>query len=207
MTAPSVFLVDDDFAVRDSLSLFFKTVGIPVECFHSAESFLDECSQYWKGCLILDVRMPGKSGLNLQEELIRRGMRMPVIFITGYGDVPTTVQAMKNGAIEFMIKPINMAELLDHVQSAIEFSNSQQRAGEKRDALQKRLSTLTLRESEILSLAIVGVSNKEIAQRLGISHRTVETHRSRVLVKTGVKNILELTRFVVDADSFIEKIP
>ena len=151
--------------------------------------------------------MPGKSGLNLQEELIRRGMRMPVIFITGYGDVPTTVQAMKNGAIEFMIKPINMAELLDHVQSAIEFSNSQQRAGEKRDALQKRLSTLTLRESEILSLAIVGVSNKEIAQRLGISHRTVETHRSRVLVKTGVKNILELTRFVVDADSFIEKIP
>jgi len=201
MSAPYVFLVDDDVAVRDSLSLFFKTSGIQVECFDNAESFLDVCDHSWKGCLILDVKMPGKSGLDVQEELIRRGINMSVIFITGHGDISTSVRAMKNGAIEFMTKPINMPELLDRVRAAFELCRNQDQAGSKKEALQKFMSDLTAREREILSLAIAGVSNKGIANQLGISYRTVETHRSRILFKAGVKNVLELATFIVGADS------
>ncbi len=203
MTAPSVYLVDDDVAVRDSLSLFFKSIEIQVKCFDSAESFLESYDQSWNGCLVLDVKMPGKSGLDLQEELVRRSTNMSVIFITGYGDISTSVRAMKNGAIEFMTKPINMEELHNRVRSALEFRRTQHRTEEKKDALQKFMANLTGREREILSLAIAGMSNKEIAQQLRISYRTVETHRSRILFKAGVKNVLELTCFIIGTDSLL----
>ncbi len=200
MNSPTVFLIDDDLAVRDSISLFFTTCGVTTACFDDGESFLTSVHDEWTGCIVLDMKMPGMSGCELQERLLVRGVRMPIIFLTAYVDIPATVNAMKHGAYDFLTKPVDLMLLHQRVKGAFELGRRQQKSDLHKDALRKRLATLTEREREILSLAIAGLSNKEISQQLGISHRTVEVHRSHILVKTGANNLLELAQSFIEAD-------
>jgi RNA polymerase sigma factor (sigma-70 family) len=191
---PTVFVVDDDAAVRDGLALLLDTAGLAVETYDGAAAFLATCSPGRAGCLILDVRMPEMSGPELQAELIRRGVDLPIIFLTAHGDIPTTVQAMKAGAMDFLTKPVVGDELLDRVFAAFEKSARLREQATARQSLRERLEGLTGREREIMKLVADGLPNKEIARSLGISHRTVEVHRARVMQKTGVTNLVELSR-------------
>lgn len=194
MSSPTVFVVDDDAAVRDSLSLLLETAGLPAEAYASAEAFLAALHSDRSGCIVLDVRMPGMAGPALQTELARRGVRLPIIFLTAHGDVPTSVQAMKAGAVDFLTKPVNGALLLDRVHAAMERNAEERQRETAQRALRERLTGLTEREREILALAVAGQPNKEIARQLGISYRTVEVHRSRILLKTGAGSLIELAR-------------
>lgn len=194
-THPCVFVVDDDDAVRDSLGLVFETAGLAYQTFASAECFLENYCPGQPGCLVLDVNMPGLDGHELQAELIHRHIHLPIIFLTAYGDIPMTVRAMKAGAVDFLTKPVSTERLIDLVQAALQTQlNTYAKAMEQHDQC-KRLSELTARELEIMGLVLTGLANKEIARHLGISHRTVEIHRARVMEKTGSTNILELVRF------------
>lgn len=189
---PTVFIVDDDYAVRDSFSMLFETLGIAVECFPSAEEFLEVYDPERPGCLVLDVNMPGMRGIELHEELIRRGNHIPIIFLTAHGDIPMTVRAIKAGAIDFLTKPIQAKQLIDHVKRAFVHDAELHEQAMQEKARCARLSVLSPREYEVMMLAVTGFSNKDIARKLGISYRTVEIHRSRVLEKTGTHSFLEL---------------
>ena len=191
---PTVFIVDDDSAVRDGLALLLDTAGLAVETYDGAAAFLAACSPGVAGCLILDVRMPEMSGPELHAELVRRGVDLPIIFLTAHGDIPTTVQAMKAGAMDFLTKPVIGDELLERVRAAFEKSARLRAQATARESLRERLEGLTGREREIMKLVADGLANKEIARSLGISHRTVEVHRARVMQKTGVTNLVELSR-------------
>ena len=191
---PTVFVVDDDPAVRDSLSLLLETEGLAVECHESAESFLSAYRDDRPGCLILDVRMHPMSGPELQAELVRRGNPIPIIFLTAHGDIPMTVRAMKAGARDFLTKPINGTELLDRVHAVLRSEHERQNEQEMLARERKRLEELTQREHEVMMLALAGRANKAIAKQLGISYRTVEIHRSHILQKTGTANMLELAQ-------------
>ncbi|WP_415880251.1 response regulator transcription factor [Methylomonas sp. TEB] len=193
-TQPCVFVVDDDDAVRDSLGLVFETAGLAYQTFASAECFLESYSPEQPGCLVLDVNMPGLDGHELQAELIRRHIHLPIIFLTAYGDIPMTVRAMKAGAVDFLTKPVSTELLLDRVQAALKLEVNTQAQAIKGQAQCNRLSGLTSRELEIMGMVVAGLTNKEIARRLGISHRTVEIHRAKVMEKTGAPNLLELAR-------------
>ncbi|PKD38618.1 DNA-binding response regulator [Methylomonas sp. Kb3] len=193
-TQPCVFVVDDDDAVRDSLGLVFETAGLPYQTFASAECFLESYSPVQPGCLVLDVNMPGLDGHELQAELIRRHIQLPIIFLTAYGDIPMTVRAMKAGAVDFLTKPVSTELLLDRVQAALQLEVNTHAQAIKGQAQCNRLSGLTSRELEIMGMVVAGLTNKEIARRLGISHRTVEIHRAKVMEKTGAPNLLELAR-------------
>jgi len=193
-TAPTLFVVDDDPAVRDSLSLLLETAGFAVECHESAESFLAAYREDRQGCLILDVRMQPMSGPELQAELVRRGSRLPIIFLTAHGDIPMTVRAIKAGAKDFLTKPIDGKELLDRVQAVLQAEQERRHHQKQREKDCKRLEELTQREQEIMMLALAGRANKAIARQLGISYRTVEIHRSHILQKTGTANMLELAQ-------------
>lgn len=188
----TVFVVDDDPVIRHSLSLLLETKGMTVESFASAESFLAAVSADRPGCLVLDVRLPGMGGPALQAELQRRNVHIPILFLTAHGDIPTTVGAMRAGADDFLTKPPDVAILLKRIRMALDRSILEQRQREVRRDTRKRLATLTPRESEILSLAMAGHSNKHIARHLGISFRTVEVHRSNILHKMGATTLLEL---------------
>lgn len=191
---PTVFIIDDDTAVRDSLTLLLEQEAIHVQSFTSAEAFLSAYKPDFTGCILLDIRMPGKDGLTLQEELNQRKSQLPIIFLTGYGSIPLSVKAMKAGAIDFLTKPVTRIKLLTSIQSAfLEAYKTQHAAEHHQDAL-SRIVTLTEREQEIMTLVVQGYSNKEIAQRLHISFRTVEIHRSHILHKTGAHNLLDLVR-------------
>lgn len=191
-TACRVFLVDDDFAVRDSLSLVFETAGLVCETFESAEHFLENYNQELSGCLVLDVNMPGLDGHQLQTELNRRLSHLPIIFLTAYGDIPMTVRAIKAGAVDFLTKPVATELLIERVSAAIQTVKEKQAIAST--GHHDRFNALTSRELEIMSLVVKGLSNKEIGRTLGISYRTVEIHRGRVMEKTGVTNLLELVR-------------
>ena len=193
-TEPTVYVVDDDAAVRDGLALLLETAGLPVRTFDGASAFLADYQPGRTGCLVLDVRMPEMSGPELQVELNRRGSDLPVIFLTAHGDIPTTVQAMKGGALDFLTKPVVGSELLDRVHAALEKSARAREQAAMTEALRERIEALTRREREIMALVAAGHANKEIARTLGISHRTVEVHRARVMQKTGVTNLVELSR-------------
>jgi FixJ family two-component response regulator len=193
-SAATVFIVDDDAAVRDGLAMLLDTAGLAVETYDGAAAFLAACSAPRAGCLILDVRMPEMTGPELQAELKRRGIDLPIIFLTAHGDIPTTVQAMKQGATDFLTKPVVGSELLERVQAALEKSVQLHQQASVTQALRERLEGLTQRELEVMKLVADGLANKEIARTLGISHRTVEVHRARVMQKTGVTNLVELSR-------------
>lgn len=190
----TVFIVDDDPAIRDSLSLMIAQENIPVITFERAELFLAACQPEQVGCAIVDVRMPGMDGLQLQNALNDRHIQLPLIFLTGHGDIPMSVRAMKAGAIDFLTKPITREKLLISIRSAfIESEKIHTEEVHHHDA-QSRLAELTCREKDVMLLAIQGFTNKEIARQLDISHRTVEIHKSKIMHKTGAINLLDMAR-------------
>ena len=197
-TLPTVFIIDDDAAIRDAMALMLKQEGIAVKTFDSGAAFLASDEHGGIGCAIIDVRMPEMDGLALQQIMIAREMLIPIIFLSGHGDIPLSVKAIKAGAVDFLTKPVTRDKLLAAVQSAM--MASEKIAVEQANQLQakSRLATLTERECEVTALAVVGYSNKEIARRLGISHRTVEIHKSKIMHKTGATNLLDLARAAHD---------
>jgi len=192
---PTVFVVDDDPSIRESLSLLLSSAGYSFKTFASAKEFLEsERSTSGPACLVLDVKMPSISGLDLQKELTSRNYAIPVIFITGHGDIPMSVQAMKKGAVDFLSKPFDDDQLLDAVKVAL-LKDSQARAGlNEQKHIMQRLDSLTTREHEALTYLITGMLNKQIAYELKISERTVKAHRKQVLDKMDVNSIAELVR-------------
>lgn len=193
-TQPCVFIVDDDYAVRDSLGLVFKTAGLNYLTFENAEHFLETYSGGTPGCLLLDMNMPGLNGDELQTELIRRNIHLPIIFLTAHGDIPMSVRAMKAGAVDFLTKPVPSKLLIERVQTVLQREALTQEQNREKQELRERLNCLTSREMELLPLIVAGKSNKEIARQLDVSHRTIEIHRARVLKKTGATNLMELAR-------------
>ncbi|WP_457667485.1 response regulator transcription factor [Thiolapillus sp.] len=191
---PTVFVVDDDEAMRSSLQWLIESVGLSVECYDSAEAFLDAYYPGRSGCLLLDVRMPGMGGLELQEYLRRHEISIPVIIITGHGDVPMSVRAMKEGAIDFIEKPFNDELLLDAIRNALSVDERQRWEQSQRAELASRLSLLTPREHEVMDMVTAGRSNKEIANALGVSAKTVEAHRAKVMDKMQAGSLAELVR-------------
>lgn len=199
MSAPpaaTVFVVDDDVAVRESLSLLIRSMGLDVETFDSAQSFLSGCDPARPGCLVLDIRMPGMSGLDLQDALGAHGIGLPVIFITGHGDVTLAVRAMKAGAIDFIEKPFNDQQLLDRINQAIELDRVNRDVRDAREAAAARLALLSPREREVMERVVRGEANKVVAADLGLSERTVEIHRAKVMAKTGARSLAELVAMV-----------
>ena len=195
---PTVFIVDDDSAVRDGLSQLLTAHHFTVRTFASAEDFLTACSPGDSGCLLLDMRLPGMSGLELQAALAARGVTLPITFLTAYGDVPTSVSALKRGAVDFLEKPVSAQALLEHVQAALALDEKRHRERAVHDEAKARMAKLTPREREVMKLAAAGQPSKEIARALRISHRTVEVHRARIMQKTGVDNLVELADLVRD---------
>lgn len=190
----TVFVVDDDAAVRDSLSWLIKSVGLKVETFGSAHEFLEKLNPRRQGVVVLDVRMPGMSGLELQEKLVSDSITLPVIIVTGHGDVPMAVRAVKSGAFDFIEKPFNDQVLLDRIQQAMKRQVETRKVEEQRADVSGRLNTLTPREKEVLEMVVSGNPNKVIAAQLGISCRTVEIHRGRVMEKMRASSLSELVR-------------
>ena len=196
-----IYLVDDDEALRDSLVWLLESQGFKVAAFASAEDFLRRWRPEFNGCLLLDVRMPGMSGLELHERLRAQYCTLPIIFITGHGDVPMAVAALKKGAVDFIEKPFNDAELLRLVSQCL-VSERESRARRRQDAeVSRRLDQLTQREREVLDLIIVGKLNKQIADVLGISIKTVEVHRARVMEKMAAQSLAELVQNVMAIES------
>lgn len=193
----TVFVVDDDQAVRDSLALLVQSVGLEVETFASARDFLDAYRPDRRGCLITDIRMPGMSGLELQEQLSADGYHIPVIVLTGFGDVPAAVRALKGGAVDFVEKPFNPQALLDLVQQAIVRDAEIREQAAHQARLTERMALLTPREQEVMELVVAGKANKVIAIDLSISERTVELHRARIMKKMRARSLAELMRMVL----------
>ena len=190
----TVFIVDDDAAVRDSLGFLMESVGLKCETFASSQDFLSAYTPHQLGCLVSDIRMPGMSGLDLQRELQARHDPIPMIFITGHGDVPMAVEAMRQGAMGFLQKPFRDQELLDQVHVALAHDRSEHDRIMARRGFEERLSTLTAREKDVMELVVQGLPNKSIATNLNVSHRTVEIHRARVMEKMGARSVAELVR-------------
>lgn len=194
---PIVYVVDDDDAVRKSLTWLISSIDFKVESFPSAQAFLDNCQNVSVGCLITDIRMPGLSGLDLQMELTNRDVDIPVIVITGHGDVQTAVRAMKAGAFDFIEKPFNDQLLLDLVNKAVAHSLSSVETQSQQSELITRRDSLTPREQEVMALIVDGEANKNIAFKLGISDKTVEAHRAKVMGKMQAKSLAELVKMVL----------
>ncbi len=196
MTTPLAHLVDDDEAIRDAIAWLLKSRGIPNTAYADAESFLAAWTPQLAGCLVLDMRMPGMSGLDLFDALQGKGSRLPVIFLTGHGDVPLAVGALKKGAFDFFEKPFNDNELANRVQEAMEHDAHQREASASADSVNHRLASLTTRERQIMELVLAGKFNKVIADELNISMRTVEVHRANLFDKMGVKTAVELANLL-----------
>jgi len=202
---PTVYIVDDDPGVRKSLRWLVETIEVPVKTFASAASFLEVYQADHPGCLILDVRMPEMNGLDLQEELNHRGVELPIIMLTGYGDVPTVVRALKKGAIEFLEKPIDDEALLKQVRRALALDARRRQESAPLGVVRKRMSRLTTREREVLALVVDGLSSKEIASRLQVSFKTVEAHRAKIMRKMEAVSVAELVRMVVSARAIADR--
>ncbi len=195
----TVFAIDDDASVRKSLSRLLRSAGYTSEAFSSAEEFLRREHFDGVGCILLDVRMPGLSGMDLQEELNKADYHMPIVFITGHGDIPMTVEAMKKGAVDFLTKPFDDKELLHAVRAAIEKDRNARAEHAEVHEIRRRIELLTLRENEILRYVVTGMLNKQIALKLGIAEKTVKVHRGRVMEKLGVDSVAELVRLAEKA--------
>ena len=193
-STPTIFVVDDDDAVRDSLSDLIDSVGLAVATYPSAHEFLEVYDNAERGCLVLDIRMPGMSGLELQDRLNERGSTLPIVFITGHGDVPMAVEAMKRGAVDFIQKPFRDQELLDRINLALEQNRRRRAAEETKQDIAQRITSLTRREREVMDMVIQGKANKVIAIDLGLSQRTVEVHRAHVMDKMKARTLAELVR-------------
>ena len=196
-----VYIVDDDDAVRDALLELLDSVGIQGAGFSSAREFLDQYEINSGGCLVLDIRMPGMSGLDLQKHLIESKSTLPVIFITGHGDVPMAVEAMKRGAAEFIQKPFRDQDLLDAIHAALESVGKREYGVDERQETLARIESLTEREKEVLNWVVEGHPNKVIAMELGISQRTVENHRAHVMEKMRARTTANLIKRVLLATS------
>jgi len=192
----TVFLVDNDASVRKALARAIQAADLNAKTFASAQEFLDQGPPESPGCLVLDVRMPGLSGLDLQAELNSRNIRIPIIFITGHKDIPASVKAMKGGAVDFLTKPLKVSNLLGAIQEALRKDERLQASRAKLAEVQRRIQTLTPREREVLDLVVKGVLNKQIAVELGAAERTVKVHRSRVMHKMQVQSLADLVRAV-----------
>jgi FixJ family two-component response regulator len=189
-----VFIVDDDASLRESLKNLIRSVGLRVEPFASAQEFLRSKRPDMPGCLVLDVRLPGLSGLDLQKRMADSDIDMPVIFITGHGDIPMTVQAMKAGAVEFLSKPFRDQDLLDAIQQALERDRTARKEREEIQDLRRRFDLLTQREREVMGLVVTGLLNKQIAGELGTSETTIKIHRHQVMEKMAANSLAELVR-------------
>lgn len=191
MSTPIVHLVDDDPDVRDGLTMLLETAGFAVQSYADAVDFLGAGSCAESGCLILDLRMPGMDGIELQETLVRRRVGLPIIFLSAYGDVPTTVRAIQNGAVDFLMKPVNGRVLIEKIRQTVARQETRRRQDAARGEFLGLLGRLSKREKQVLALAIAGKANKKIGQDLNLSHRTVESHRARIFLKGGVGSLLE----------------
>lgn len=191
----TVFIVDDDPSHRDSLQFLLESVGLEVRSFASAQDFLDAADPQMTGCLLLDVRMPGMSGLDLQSELVKAEIFLPIIFLTGHGTVPMSVRALKAGAVDFLQKPFDEQDLFNAIHQAIERGRSSRRERDWLRAKQQLMDSLTPREREVFALIVAGMLNKQIAYRLGTTERTIKAHRSRVMEKMQAESLADLIRY------------
>lgn len=199
MLEPVVFLVDDDLAVRDSLSLLIKSVGLKVIAYEHPQAFLDDYDASQVGCLILDIRMPGISGLTIQEMLKQKRYVIPIIFITGHGDIAQCTRAFKAGAVDFLTKPVDEQALIDSLQIAIKSSIELHRQSKLNADVHEKLSRLSDRENEVLRLVVEGMPNKVIADKLEVSTRTVESHRAKLFEKLEVNSLAECVKIQLSA--------
>ena len=195
-TASIVFVVDDDPSVRSSLKFLLSTVGLHVESFDSADNFLHEKLPDAPSCLVLDVRLPGLSGIDIQHELAARNIRIPIIFLTGHGDISMSVRAMKAGAIEFLTKPFRDQDLLDAVRVALEQDRARREKEKEVTDLQRRFDSLTAREQQVISMLVSGMLNKQIAGQLGTAESTVKVERSRAMGKMHAESLVDLVRMI-----------
>ena len=198
MTEAIVHLVDDDEAIRDALGWLLRSRGLHSHAWDSAEAFLQDYSKEMRGCLVLDIRMQAMTGLELFDRLLERGCAMPILFLTGHGDIPQAVQALKKGAFDFVEKPFNDNELADRVIEAMDLDAQRRSKAEQSLQVQERLNTLTTREKEVMGCILAGKMNKVIADELNIAMRTVEVHRAHVFEKMGVKSAVELSTLLGD---------
>ncbi len=196
MTQPTVFIVDDDHAVRDALRMLIKSVGLPVQVYASGDEFLGAWQAEMRGCVVADIRMPGMSGLEMQEALQERGCRLPVIFITGHGDVPMAVEAMKAGALDFVQKPFRDQDLLDRINEGLQQERNLHQVEVEIEEITGRLEALTPRERQVLDRVVSGQPNKVIAMDLDVSQRTVEIHRARVMEKMQARSLAQLVQMM-----------
>lgn len=191
---PTVFIVDDDPAIRIAMQALMESVNLNHEIFSSADEFLAAGTDQRAGCLVLDIRMPGLGGLELQQELIERGNAPPIIFITGHGDVPMAVEAMQKGAVDFIQKPFRDQDLLDRISEALKTDKEQRKEQQEHAEVARRVDKLTKREYEVFDLVVTGKPNKVIAYELGVSQRTVEIHRARVMEKMQARSLADLVK-------------
>ena len=201
-----VFVVDDDPSVRSALKRLIKSVGLKVTTFTSAQEFLDHDHPDTPSCLVLDIRMPGLSGLELQDQMAALGLNMPIIFITGHGSVPISVRAMKEGAVDFLEKPFDDQTLLDAIHQAIEKDKQVKREQTELREIKQRVASLTPREYEVFSLVITGMLNKQIAFELGTSEKTIKVHRARVMQKMHAESLANLVRLAEKAGIHVPKV-
>lgn len=192
--SPTVFIIDDDAGIRASIQGLLKTEGLRSEGFRTPQEFLNNCDLDNPGCLILDVRLQGMSGLDFQRKLTEMGLQIPIVFITAHGDIPMTVRALKSGAVQFLTKPFRDQDLLDAVHEALDLDRRRREQQHEIAALQKRYATLTAREREVMDLVVSGMLNKQIASELGTSEITVKTHRAQVIRKMQAGSVADLVR-------------
>ncbi len=196
--AATVFVIDDDDAVRDAVTLLLESVGLTVEAYGDAQAFLDAVETDRAGCIVLDVRMPGMSGMDLQKNLNRLGSTLPIVFVTGHGDVPMAVEAMRAGAVEFLQKPFRDQDLIDRVHTALQADLAHRQSSSRRDDVHARVARLTERERQVLEQLVDGKSTKQIASAFDLSPRTVEIHRARVLEKMQAGSVAELVKLTLE---------
>lgn len=197
MSEQTIYVVDDDEAMRDSMTWLLEGEGYRVSCFASADAFLGARHDFMNGCLVLDVRMPEMSGLELHEKLDALGSRLPIIFVTGHGDVPMAVAALHRGACDFIEKPFHNEDLLARIERALEIDSELATRHQRDSAIAQRIDQLTPREREVMQLVVAGKLNKQIADVLDISMKTVEAHRARVMEKMRVRTLAELVKAVI----------
>ena len=201
---PVVFVVDDDPSIRSSLKFLMSSVGLQVEGFDSADALLKRNLPDTPSCLVLDVRLPGLSGLDFQRQLAARNCRIPIIFITGHGDIPMSVRAMKAGAVEFLTKPFRDQDLLDAVCIALEKDRERRERKKEVSDLEERYNSLTPREQEVISMVVSGMLNKQIADQLATAENTVKVHRSRAMEKMQAQSVAELVKMLGKLESSVE---